>query len=322
MGTRAIAAWISCLVLAGCGGPRPGGQESIGLSAGAQARSLFGEMLYPPPLSDALRVERERGLEVAVRARDADPGDPLRWVEVGRWLASLGRYREALRVYARALGRFGDEVHLLRHRGHRWITLRQPALALRDLRHAAELAVGLPDEPEPGLAPNARGAVTDTLKQNIHYHLALALYLTGDFRGSLASWRECARWSTNPDTLCAATHWQAMTLAKLGRFEEIARLVAPITADLDVIEYHAYHRLCLMYKGELEPERVLAFASPSGASEIDFATLGYGVGNWLLCHGEPERARAIFERVAAVEAWAAFGRIAAEYELARMGLRR
>ena len=149
----------------------------------------------------------------------------------------------------------------------------------------------------------------------------MAQYRPGYYERQLGNWGECLRWSTKPDTQCAAAHWQAMTLAKLGRFEEIAKLVEPITADLPVVEYHAYHRLCLMYKGELEPERVLAsVAAPEsngGATAVDFATLGYGVANWLACHGETERARAIFERVAAVENWAAFGRIASEYELAR-----
>ncbi|MCE9592862.1 MAG: hypothetical protein K8S98_01605 [Planctomycetes bacterium] len=301
----------------GCASPRWTAEPAHELPPGAETRSLAGEVLYPPPLADDVRAKREGELADAEHELERDPGDPRNWVAVGRRLSNLGRYREAVGVYGRGLGRFGDEVHLLRHRGHRWITLREPELAVRDLERAAELSKTLPDEPEPGLNPNPRGVVTDTLKQNIYYHLALAQYLLGDFERSLLSWRECARWSTNPDTQCAAVHWQSMTLCKLGRFEEIAKLAAPITANLDVVEYHAYHRLCLMYKGELEPEFLLASASPTGPTAVDFATQGYGVGNWLLCHGERERAREIFEGVAQAEMWAAFGRIASEYELAR-----
>ncbi|MBI5435218.1 MAG: tetratricopeptide repeat protein [Planctomycetes bacterium] len=301
----------------GCTAPRWTSAPVNELPAGAEVRSLAGEVLYPPPLADDVKATREAELAAAERELEGDPGDPAKWVAVGRRLSNLGRYREAVGTYGRALGRFGDEVHLLRHRGHRWITLREPELAVRDLERAAELSLAIADEPEPSLNPNSRGVVTDTLKQNIYYHLALAQYLLGDFASSLSSWRECARWSTNPDTVCAAVHWQAMTLAKLGRFDEIEKLAAPITADLDVVDYHAYHRLCLMYKGEISPEFLLASAAPTGPTAVDFATQGYGVGNWLACRGETERARAIFERVAAVEIWAAFGRIASEYELAR-----
>jgi tetratricopeptide (TPR) repeat protein len=317
MQSKVLVGWWCVLATVGCASVPRAAESAHALPHGAEVRSLAGEVLYPPPLADDVKATREAELAAAERELEVDPGDPAKWVAVGRRLSNLGRYREAVGTYGRALGRFGDEVHLLRHRGHRWITLREPELAVRDLERAAELSLAIPDEPEPSLNPNPRGVVTDTLKQNIYYHLALAQYLLGDFYASLSSWRECARWSTNPDTVCAAVHWQTMTLAKLGRFDEIEKLAAPITADLDVVDYHAYHRLCLMYKGEIAPEFLFASAAPTGSTAVDFATQGYGVGNWLLCRGETARAREIFEQVAQSEMWAAFGRIASEYELAR-----
>ena len=52
------------------------------------------------------------------------------------------------------------------------------------------------------------------------------------------------------------------------------------------------------------------------ASELDFATLGYGLGNWHLYNDDLERAVAIFRRVTSGPYWPAFGFIAAEAELA------
>jgi tetratricopeptide (TPR) repeat protein len=309
-----IALLIGCFA---CAAPRTDAASSDDLPRGAQTRSRSGEILFAPPLDAAERSVKEAARDRAKARVDAEAENPDAWIEWGRRTAALGLYRESVAIYSRAIGRFPDDARLWRHRGHRMITLRMPELALADLEHAAELAASHPDEPEPPLDPNARGVVIDTLKENIYYHLGIAHYLQGDFSRASDAFYECLRYADNPDGLCMATHWLYMSLRRMGRDEQAKGLLASIDAKLDVIEYHAYHQLCLMYKGELDPERLLASASPTGKSAVDFATLAYGVGNWYLCNGDADRARAIFQRAANAEMWAAFGRIASEYELAR-----
>jgi hypothetical protein len=206
---------------------------------------------------------------------------------------------------------------MYRHRGHRWVTLRRFDLAVADLEVAARLVEGKPDEPEPAGTPNARGVTVDTLKHNVFYHLALARYLRGDFDGSLTTWRECKKWSTSPDTLCSVTHWTYMTLRRLGRFEEATQVLEPIRADLDVVEYHAYHRLCLAYKGEVSFDALWEEVKKGDHGGSDFPTLGYGIANWHLYNGRAGLAMDLFREVAKAPLWPAFGRIAAEVELAR-----
>jgi len=53
------------------------------------------------------------------------------------------------------------------------------------------------------------------------------------------------------------------------------------------------------------------------ADAVQIATQGYGVGNWYLVNGEAAKAKTIFERIVAGQAWAAFGFIAAEADLKR-----
>ena len=90
-------------------------------------------------------------------------------------------------------------------------------------------------------------------------------------------------------------------------------MLEPITADLDVIENHGYHRLLLMYKGELKSEDLL---TPSdGGDDIQSATVAYGVGNWFLLTDREAEAVALFEQIVAGPQWPAFGHIAAEAEL-------
>ena len=116
--------------------------------------------------------------------------------------------------------------------------------------------------------------------------------------------------------LVATSNWLYMTLRRLGRDEEAREVLAPIHAEMDLIENHDYHRLLLMYKGELEAETLLADSRDEGG--IGLATAAYGVGNWYLYEGDPERAARIFRDIVDTPTWAAFGYIAAEADLARL----
>ena len=100
-----------------------------------------------------------------------------------------------------------------------------------------------------------------------------------------------------------------------GRAFFLMGALAALGTDLEVFEYHGYHKLIQLYQGRLEPEALLAEARAAGA--IDQATIGFGVGHWHLVEGRAESARAIFAEVEGTPAWHAFGHIAAEYELAR-----
>ena len=119
--------------------------------------------------------------------------------------------------------------------------------------------------------------------------------------------------SHNPDALSATSYWLYMTLRRLGREEEAAAILEPIHADMDIIENYSYHRLLLMYKGELPPDQIMA----SVEDALENATVGYGIGNWHLFNGREEEAMQIFRRIIQGPQWSAFGYIAAEAELAR-----
>lgn len=280
-----------------------------------EAVSLLGEELRAPELAEERRLELERQLEEARAAYERDPTDADAIIWLGRRTAYLGRYREAIAIFTEGIAKHPGDARMYRHRGHRYITVRQFDDAIADLRQAAELVRGRPDEVEPDGMPNAYGIPTSTLQSNIWYHLGLAYYLKGDFERALEAYRACMEVATNPDMHVATADWLYMTLRRLGRDEEAAAVLDPISADMRILENHAYHRRLLMYRGELPPDSLLA----GDANEtLQMATQGYGVGNWYLYNGDAERAREIFERVVALGNWPAFGHIAAEVELARM----
>ncbi|HWP36283.1 MAG TPA: tetratricopeptide repeat protein [Gemmatimonadales bacterium] len=292
------------------------------LPAGVEAISLLGDTLRAPPLSDSVRQAREAELADAraVLEREPNSADALIWV--GRRLAYLGRYRDAVAVFSDGIERFANDARFYRHRGHRYITLRQFDRAIHDFERAADLVAGTPDEVEPDGQPNARGIPTSTLQFNIWYHLGLAYYLKGDFENALRSYRQCLAVSNNPDAVVATSHWLYMTLRRLGRSAEAAQLLEPIAPDMDIIENDAYHRLLLMYKGIFPPDSLYR---PTGSGEVSLqdVTTAYGVGNWHLYNEHPAEADLVFRAiVAGRNQWAAFGYIAAEAELARSAVER
>jgi Flp pilus assembly protein TadD len=234
-------------------------------------------------------------------------------------LGYLGRFRDAIAALDQAAAAHPDDPWVYRHRGHRYLTVRDFPRAARDLERAATLTRGRPDLVEPDGAPNARNQPIGTLQSNVWYHLALAHFFQGHYDAALRATTEGMRLATNPDRLVSQLHWHYLTLRRLGRDEEARRALAPVRADVPVIENDSYKRLILLYRGELPPDSVLApGAVPSSPSDVAMA---YGLGAWHLAEGRREAAVDVFRRVVAGGNWPSFGYVAAEVELKRLGVR-
>ena len=265
-----------------------------------------------PPLTRETRRDFEAKLSEARKNAEADPSaDNLIWL--GRRIAYLGHYKDAIKVFTQGAEKFPDDARFLRHRGHRLITVRCFDLAIEDLSRAAKLIKGKPDEIEPDGLPNARNIPTSTLQSNIWYHLGLAHYLKGDFKPALKAYREAEKVSTNPDMLVATTHWLYMTLRRLGREKEAAGVVAAIKPNLDVIENGDYYKLIRLYQGKTTPDEL----SKEINNALSKASVGYGLGNWFLYNNRRDKAQDIFRQIILGNQWASFGHIAAEAELSR-----
>jgi dipeptidyl aminopeptidase/acylaminoacyl peptidase len=278
-----------------------------------EATSLLGQPLFAPDVPEETRKTLEGSLAKATADFAQSPDSVEAAVSLGRRHASLGQFREAIDVYTRALAAHPEDARLYRHRGHRYITVRELDKAIADLGRAAELVSGRPDEPEPDPDPE-RPPVT-TLQFSVFYHLGLAHYLKGDFAAAEKAYRRCLEKARgSDDRLVSVTDWLYMTLRRLGRAEEAARLLAPIQAGLGVTQDRSYLNRLLLYKGVYTPEDLLR----AGGDPLTRDTYGYAVGNWLLYNGRKEEARAAFERVVSSPQWPAFGHVASEAELTRM----
>lgn len=265
----------------------------------------------PPPLTPAQRSALESNLVAAEQALAANPDSEEAAIWVARRLGYLGRYKEAIDTLTRAAAIHPDSYRFLRHRGHRWITVRRFDLAVNDLTRAWELAKHHPDQIEPDGAPTPGVPPRSTDHSNILYHLALAHYLRAEYAVAADLFDRAANLPlTNDDNRVSCAHWRYLALMRLGRADDARALLDTVTPAMDVRENGAYHRLLLRYKAP-PPE---ALPPDSDLADPAFA---YGVAAHLRLHRREADARALLAKIIESTNPAAFGHIAAETDLRR-----
>src|SRR5215210_7556621 len=110
--------------------------HAAGIAQTPEATSLSGKPLVSAPPAGEQKVRLEADLAKAQADFDRDPSSAEAAIWLGRRLAYLGRFNDAIAAYTRGIERHPDEPRLYRHRGHRYITIRKFDLAIADLRRA------------------------------------------------------------------------------------------------------------------------------------------------------------------------------------------
>jgi tetratricopeptide (TPR) repeat protein len=279
-----------------------------------EAMSLGGKPLMVPATIPN-RQKLDADLAQAEKTLAANPKDAEAIIWVGRRLGYLWRYNDAIAMFSKGVALDPNNPKFYRHRGHRYISIRQFAKAQADFEKAAQLIKGKPDEIEPDGAPNPAGKPRSTLQLNIWYHLALSHYLQGNYSKAYDAWVECMKVSNNDDSVAATSDWMWITLMRMNRKADAAKVLERITPKMDILENGSYHRRLLMYKGLDKPEALLDTAK---ADDTTIATQGHGVGNYYFVMGDMKKAREVFEKVTSGGGWNTFGYIAAEADLQRM----
>ncbi|QBA63444.1 tetratricopeptide repeat protein [Muriicola soli] len=250
---------------------------------------------------------------------DTTDADLLIWY--GRRTAYLGHYEDAITIYTSGIKKFPEDARLYRHRGHRYISLRQFDKAIADLEKGAELIKGKANEVEPDGIPNAMNIPVSTLHGNIWYHLGLAYYLKQDYDNAYKAYLKCKESGENPDNLVSSTHWLYMIQRRLNNYSAADSLLLPITPELEVIENSSYHNLCLFYKGLITEEDLLPEGEASAASDA----VAYGLANWYFTEEESkkiEKGMLLMTKIIEGDNWSSFGYIAAETDLSNITIRK
>src|SRR3989338_7702496 len=74
--------------------------------------------------------------------------------------------------------------------------------------------------------------------------------------------------SNNDDAVTATSDWMWMTLMRLNRKAEAAKVLERITPKMDILENGSYHRRLLMSNGLDKPEALLDPANAEGPRSV------------------------------------------------------
>ncbi|MBX9892473.1 MAG: tetratricopeptide repeat protein [Chitinophagaceae bacterium] len=245
--------------------------------------------------------------------QDSTNADKLIWL--GRRLAYVGRYQEAIAVFTKGIERFPKDARMLRHRGHRYLSLRCIDKAIVDFEAAAKLVKGKPDEVEPDGLPNAQNIPTSTLQTNIYYHLGLAHYLQKNYAAAEKAYQQSLKLSKNPDMYVATAYWQYLTLRHQQKDKAAAKLLNTIKPNMPLIENEDYYALLQLFQQKpliKDPADML-----EQKKELSLVSYGYGLGEYCWLSGQTDFAKAVWQTVLQSSQWSAFGYLAATVALMR-----
>jgi len=248
--------------------------------------SPLGAKFYSQTDEKSIVAEAEKKLA-------ADPRNIELIIALGRAQATVWRYRDAIATYTRGIEMDPTNALLYRHRGHRYITTRQFDKAVVDMERAAKL---------------------DDKDFDIWYHLGLAYNLKGRFDDAAAAYEKAFAVSTKDDSRIAASDWLYMSYRRSGDKAKAARVLDRITSDMKVEENKSYFDRLMLYKGLKKETDILN----DKMTDLEIATVGYGIANWYLYNGDKAKAKELFQKITSGKYWPAFGFIAAETELTRM----
>jgi len=275
------------------GGPRLTALVCV-IAAAPGAREASGQSVqYRSPAGVEYRAQADTGpIARAQAALAADPRNVQLIIQLGIAQSGARQFREAIETFTRGLAIAPNDPMLYRWRGHRYLSVRELDRATTDL---------------------TRGYALDSTNYGILYHLGIARFLRGNFRGAADAFRRAQPRAPDAGELAGSTDWLWMSLMRSGRKAEAAAMLARRPDSLPV--NNAYARRLKLYRGEIGPDSVFTAAD---TADVQVATLSYGLGNWYLVRGDTARARQYFVRSVRSGGWPGFGVMVSEAELRRL----
>lgn len=301
---------VSAVGLGACGQST---SDTPAHSVQREGTSFGGQPLIRRAPADPEQVTR---IEAAIAALE-DQGEHSEqdYITLGHQYVAAGRYRDAIDAYGRGIDAFPNSFRLLRHRAHRYISVRELEAAKRDLDRALGLI-----EAGDSTAPEYRlsGEQNETYSHWIWYHIGLYHYLNGDYVEAAAAYQHCVDSAIGNSALVGAVDWQYNAYQKAGNPEAAAAAIDLISPDLEVDPGHdVYFKRVLFYKGEVASEEILdpnkAVSDWNGRD----ATIAYGIASWYRYQGDDAAAQTLQEKILLTPFWGAWAYVATDKELAR-----
>jgi tetratricopeptide (TPR) repeat protein len=237
----------------------------------------------------------------AEKALKADPKNASLFLKLALAQSAAREYRESVATCTKGLAIHPDDADLLTERGHREVALREFAKARTDLAKAVKI---------------------DPKKIDGYYHLGLSHYFLNEFAQAADAFHHAVDLAPTLDSRINSTNWWYASLRRAKKDDEAAKVLAAITPEMKNTEPHTFFYLSLIrfFQGKMPESEAVPPQPPAGNTDVEaelkFDTVAYGVGNWYLYNGKPDKARDYFQKVAKGNAWITWGFVGAEKELA------
>ena len=234
---------------------------------------IDGKEYFSPPFTVEKKAELEKNLNEALTNFNKEKSEE-NYIWYGRRLAYLYRLDDAISIFNEGISKYPSSYKLLRHRGHRYISMRKYEDAVIDLEKAAELSKDKPIDIDPDGIPNKISQPLSNYHFNIYYHLGLAYYLQGKYDKAQQAYENCMKYSDNNDLRIATADWMYMNLQRLGKIKEANEFIKTIDTEKEVIENDSYLQRIKLYKGQVDVNEVLNIQSGESDMELKLATQG------------------------------------------------
>lgn len=270
--------------------------------------SFAGDPLYRNP------VPADRMAEVTALAAPLEAKANLteeEYIELGRYYIAGNRFLDAIDLYTRGLEAHPESFKLRRHRGHRYINVRELDKAIVDLEEAVAL---IGDEHTGVLEYNADGEPSASYEHWTYYHIGLYHYLNGNWADAAAAYQKCVETATANPVLVGATDWLYNASQKGGMTDKAEAAIAAIPADLDTNREHPYFKRVMVYKGEWDAFDYVDLDKPGAEWTAGEITVGYGIANWFRFNGDDETAETIHRKILETPYWNAWAYVVTDKE--------
>jgi tetratricopeptide (TPR) repeat protein len=298
---------VALLVVVACNSPRTADQAS----PKPETMGFSGQPLYANP-ADSMAVIKHDSLVKALALKGPLTEDDF--ITIGRSQVAIGQFRGAVETYSGGLLRFPDSYRLLRHRGHRYINLRELDKAITDLNRAEELIRSQPDVYE----FDAAGKPGPTYQHNIWYHIGLVHFLKRNFTAAAEAFEKSLATAYKGNDKAGASDWLYNCYMRAGMNDKAAAVAKPFTMEFDIEpKDYPYYRRLLLFNNVIQPSELVNEAKPGDSLTLNDMTKMYGLANYYLYHGDTAKAQSLYAKVLQANAWQGFAYASAELDIAK-----
>ncbi len=277
-----------------------------------EAVSFMGEPLYRKTVDEVTLVKSDSIIQ-SVRARTELTEDDYHTIGLAHIMAY--RFRDAIDNYTEGLEKYPDSFQLLRHRGHRYLNVRETEKAIADLMKADEL---IGDQYLDVMEYNSDGSQKGTFKFWVGYHLALYHIFNQQWEEAADAYRICLENAALPNNVSGASAWLYMVYQKMGESEKAEALIAPLDENFEGDQDYIYFRRIMLYQGRITPEDLMDLEKPVDQWTGREMTIAYGIADWYEQQGDTQKANEIYRNILETLHWNPWAYVVTESIIANL----